>query len=190
MFDHCILDRICMSAMRDFFSRRNHMQRIIDSLRIQLKLLFHIDHQFPQLAIPIVRFIRLSAPAFPIYIANVIKNMAKHCQCFPRMLLHQHHLFSVTTSDVHTLLFAVVSDRVNPWRNTASENRDRMRIERGEFTGCIYLTAYARSLFNTTDTQFSSAAQSANAIHQNLPNDKICTMHYYYYRVSISLLEF
>jgi len=29
------------------------------------------------------------------------------------------------TSDVYALLFAVVSDRVNPWKNTASENRNK-----------------------------------------------------------------
>lgn len=41
----------------------------------------------------------------------------------------------------------------------------KMRIEKGEFTGSIYLAVYTRSLFNTIDTQFSDIAQSAkNAI--------------------------
>jgi len=35
------------------------------------------------------------------------------------------NVFHAVFFSMRTLLFAVVSDRVNPWRNTASENRDR-----------------------------------------------------------------
>lgn len=41
-------------------------------------------------------FIRLSAPAFPIYIVGVIKNIAKRREYFPRALLHRRDFFSVT----------------------------------------------------------------------------------------------
>lgn len=90
------------------------------------------------------------------------------------------HLFFSYTLGVRVLLFAVVSDRVNLSRNTASKNHDRNEDWKGRVHEMHMLGGiYVRSLLNTTDTRFSNAAQSVNVIHQNLPNNKICTIRYH-----------
>lgn len=150
--------------MHDIFSEK----KCINRHSVQVNLLFISQWSIVFYSVPFQLCISVLFDFLHLrfrYIAGVIKNIVKRCKCFPCTLLHRRHLFFFFysyTSNMYALLFAVVPDRVNPWKNTASENRNKNEDWNNrngeEFMEHRPDGVCARSLFKTADTRFTGAA--------------------------------